>query len=79
MKTSTVRVAQYKSLQHGYIVTGEVRIYGNDNSQYALISNEVEIDFKIIDDVAAGDALKALKVKAAQARVYEAQAELDAL
>jgi len=78
MKTKTTKVAQYKSLQHGYIVTGEARIYGNQD-QYALISNEVEIDFKIIDDVAVGDALKVLKVKAAQARVYEAQAELDAL
>jgi len=75
---TTTKVAQYKCLQHDFIVTGEVRIYGNQD-QYALISNEVEIDFKIIDDVAAGDALKALKVKAAQARVYEAQAELDAL
>ena len=78
MKASTVKVAKYKCLQHGYIVTGEVRIYGNQD-QYALISNEVEIDFKIIDDAAAGDALKALKVKAAQARIDEAQAELDAL
>jgi len=78
MKTKTTKVAQYKCLQHGYVVTGDVRIYGNQD-QYALISNEVEIDFKIIDDAAAGDALKALKVKAAQARIDEAQAELDAL
>jgi len=77
MKTKTVKVALYRNIRFDYdLVLSGCKV---DIEDCIRISRDVDVEFEIIDDISAEDAIQALKIESVQARIKAAQAELDAL
>ena len=77
MRTKTLKIALYECVPGGVEI---VLVGAGDSSEGTIrVSEFQDVEFQVVDDSSCKDAIKALKIKAAQDRINAAQAELDAL